>query len=98
MTKKPDAARIEELARAMSREPSRSAPAAKDKAVRTTPVRITTDLGPQLYKELTEFSQEAAISAGRARVPHSEVIRALIQQLRDDAELRNTIITTIKTS
>lgn len=96
MTRKPDAARIEELTRAMSREPSRSAPVVKDKAVRTTPVRITTDLGPQLYKELTEFSQEAAIASGRARVPHSEVVRALIQQLQDDPGLRQTITTALK--
>lgn len=66
--------------------PKRAAPTPRAK-----PVRVTTDLDPQRYRELLTYSADLAENLGRARVPHTEVIRALIDQLQTDPALQSSI-------
>jgi hypothetical protein len=66
------------------RAPQRLAPRAK-------PVRVTTDLAPQSYRALLSYCAEMAEDLGRAKVPHVEVIRALISELNANPELQATI-------
>jgi len=56
--------------------------------VRTRPVRLTADLSPGAYRALTQLGQDLAEQTGRARVPHVEIVRALIDELAEDGELR----------
>ncbi|MBG6059795.1 hypothetical protein RCH16_003157 [Cryobacterium sp. MP_M5] len=67
-----------------ARAPQRSAPRAK-------PVRVTTDLAPQSYRALLAYCAEMAEDLGRAKVPHVEVIRALISELNANTELQATV-------
>ncbi len=60
-------------------------------APRAKPVRVTTDLAPQSYRALVSYCQDLAENLGRAKVPHVEVIRALVAQLEDDPALQATI-------
>lgn len=59
--------------------------------VRSTPVRITADLPPQSYRSLVDYSAALANRLGRARVPHVNVIRALVVELSQDDELQQRI-------
>lgn len=67
----------------------RSAPRAK-------PVRVTTDLAPQSYRQLVAYCTELAETFGRAKVPHAEVIRALIGELETDPDLRLVIAEAVR--
>ena len=68
-----------------------AAPARRAVTVRTKPVRITTDLSPRAYQVLQTLTQNIAADAGRSRLPHSEVLRALIEELGDDPGLAERI-------
>src|SRR5690625_6614994 len=70
----------------MSRRPPRQAVPATEigggaGAPRAKPVRLTSTLEPQTYRQLTGFCAEAADAIGAARVPHAAVVRALIARL-----------------
>lgn len=94
-------------AAALSNRRAPSAPAAQDapdvaaeapaprvtqrSAPRAKPVRVTTDLAPQSYRGLLSYCAEMAEDLGRAKVPHVEVIRALISELNANPELQATI-------
>ena len=60
-------------------------------APRAKPVRVTTDLAPQSYRGLLAYSAGLAEDLGRAKVPHVEVIRALIAELQTNPALQETI-------
>lgn len=60
-------------------------------APRAKPVRVTTDLAPQSYRALLAYSASLAEDLGRAKVPHVEVIRALVAELNADPALQATI-------
>ena len=60
-------------------------------APRAKPVRVTTDLAPQSYRGLLAYSAGLAEDLGRAKVPHVEVIRALIAELNTNPALQETI-------
>lgn len=66
-------------------------------APRAKPVRVTTDLAPQSYRALVSYCQDLAENLGRAKVPHVEVIRALVAQLEKDPALQATIESTVRT-
>ena len=68
-----------------------SARAQQRSAPRAKPVRVTTDLAPQSYRALLAYCAEMAEGLGRAKVPHVEVIRALISELNANPELQATI-------
>lgn len=63
---------------------------------RTKPVRVTADLAPQSYRGLVAFCTDLAGQLGRAKVPLVEVIRALVDQLDDDPQLRSQITALIQ--
>lgn len=78
-------------ARLMSREARTSRAPRSSGAVRVRPVRITTDLGATQHRALKDFCDELASGAGLARVPGSEVVRALLDQLQEDPDLKQAI-------
>ncbi len=78
----------------------RSEPAARPAgrtAIRSKPVRITLDLSPELYRELTRWADSAAVALDVPRVALADAMRAMIrittenpgevlEQLRRDRE------------
>ncbi|WP_299306142.1 hypothetical protein [uncultured Brachybacterium sp.] len=58
---------------------------------RARPVRLTSTLEPQTYRQLTTFCAEAADAIAVTRVPHATVVRALISRLATDSALRSAI-------
>jgi hypothetical protein len=48
-------------------------------AIRSKPVRITVDLSPELYRELTRWAESAAIALDVPRVPLADAMRAMIR-------------------
>ncbi|MGO1489454.1 MAG: hypothetical protein ACTHWA_13025 [Arachnia sp.] len=72
-------------------QPTVSAPVPRAK-----PVRVTTDLAPQSYRELVAYCQRLAEDLGRAKVPHVEVIRALVGELETNPELQATVANTVR--
>ncbi|HEV2255218.1 MAG TPA: hypothetical protein VGS06_18715 [Streptosporangiaceae bacterium] len=52
-------------------------------AIRSKPVRITLDLSPELYRELTGWADEAAIALGVPRVSLADAVRAMIRVTTD---------------
>lgn len=59
--------------------------------VRTEPVRLSTDVSPNAYRDLIAYCADLAAEAGRARVPHTLVLRRLIDELQSDPNLRERI-------
>jgi hypothetical protein len=66
-------------------------------AIRSKPVRITLDLSPELYRQLTQWTDSAAITLDVPRVALADAMRAMIrvttenpdqvlEQLRRDRE------------
>lgn len=78
-----------------SRTPRQQAPTASSGggagAPRSKPVRLTTELEPQTYRQLTGYCTETADAIGATRVPHAVVVRALIARLESDPALRAAI-------
>jgi hypothetical protein len=67
-------------------------------AIRSKPVRITLDLSPELYRQLTRWAHSAAIELDVPRIALADAVRAMIrvaaespdgviEQLRRDREL-----------
>ena len=61
--------------------PTRARPACT--AIRSKPVRITLDLSPELYRELTVWADSAAIELGVPRVSLADAVRAMIRVTTD---------------
>ena len=55
-------------------------------AIRSKPVRITLDLSPELYRELTQWAASAAIALGVPRVALADAVRAMIRVSADDPQ------------
>lgn len=70
-------------------EPVSTAAAAPN--VRTKPVRLSTDVSPNTYRDLTAYCSDLAVQAGKARVAHTLVLRKLIDALQVDDEVRAKI-------
>lgn len=86
------AAQIQRPARISTPLSEATEPAPTPRTVpRAKPIRITTDLAPQSYRALGDFCADLAGTLGRARVPHSEVIRALVAELAADEALRTRV-------
>ncbi len=66
-------------------------------APRTKPFRVTSDLSPREYRELTDFAAQTAQSLNRPRVPLVEVHRALLAELHIDNDLAARVISRIET-
>ena len=46
-------------------------------AIRTKPVRITLDLSPELYRQLTQWTDSAAVALDVPRVSLADAVRAM---------------------
>lgn len=64
--------------------PDAAPPGSTAPVVRTKPLRITLDLQPPIYKGLTAHVLGIGAELGR-KIPASEVLRALVALLDDDA-------------
>lgn len=100
---KPSQPSVEERARRVQarRGPDEESVPARGRAdgppyVRTKPVRITTDLAPNEYRNLVACCSALANELGRARVSHSEVIRGLIALLETDEALGTALASRLR--
>jgi hypothetical protein len=57
----------------------RTAPPAGRTAIRSKPVRITLDLSPELYRQLTQWAESAAVALDVPRVSLADAVRAMIR-------------------
>jgi hypothetical protein len=65
-------------------------------AVRARPVRITTDLTPELHREVTRWTAAAADDLDVARLPVSDVVRAMIRFVLDDTTAGGAVIRALR--
>lgn len=86
-----------QMAAAAARRTDPDARPAGRTAIRSKPVRITLDLSPELYRQLTRWADEAAVELDVPRVALADAVRAMIRvaaadpapvldQLRQDRE------------
>jgi hypothetical protein len=72
-----------QMAAAAARRTEADAPPAGRTAIRSKPVRITLDLSPELYRELTRLADSAAITLDVPRVALADAVRAMIRVTAD---------------
>ena len=72
------------MAAAAARRAEPGAGPAGRTAIRSKPVRITLDLSPELYRELTGWADAAAVELGVPRVSLADALRAMIRVSADD--------------
>ena len=68
-----------QMAAAAGRRTAPDAPPAGRTAIRSKPVRITLDLSPELYRQLTQWADAAAVALGVPRVSLADAVRAMIR-------------------
>ncbi len=68
-----------QMAAAAARRTEPGARPAGQTAIRSKPVRITLDLNPELYRQLTVWADSAAITLGVPRVSLADAVRAMIR-------------------
>ena len=59
--------------------------------VKSRPVRVSLDLTPALYDDLTAWNREAAHRIGRTKVTNAETLRSLVRVLLDDAGVADEV-------
>jgi hypothetical protein len=64
---------------AAARRAEPGAPPAGATAIRSKPVRVTVDLSPELYRQLTAWADSAAIALDVPRVALADALRAMIK-------------------
>jgi len=73
-----------QMAAAAARRTEPDARPAGRTAIRSKPVRITLDLSPELYRQLTHWADSAAIALDVPRVALADAVRAMIRVTVDD--------------
>ena len=68
-----------QMAAAAARRAERNASPAGRTAIRSKPVRITLDLSPELYRQLTQWTDSAAVELDVPRVALADAMRAMIR-------------------
>jgi hypothetical protein len=68
-----------QMAAAATRRTEPAARPAGQTAIRSKPVRITLDLSPELYRQLTRWVDEAAVELDVPRVALVDAVRAMIR-------------------
>jgi hypothetical protein len=68
-----------QMAAAAARRAAPDASPAGRTAIRSKPVRITLDLSPELYRQLTQWADSAAIALDVPRVALADAVRAMIR-------------------
>jgi hypothetical protein len=74
------------MAAAAGRRADPGARPAGQTAIRSKPVRITVDLSPELYRQLTHWADSAAITLDVPRVALADAVRAMIRVTLDDPD------------
>jgi hypothetical protein len=72
-----------QMAAAAARRTEPDASPAGRTAIRSKPVRITLDLSPELYRQLTRWADTAAIELDVPRVALADAMRAMIRVAAD---------------
>jgi hypothetical protein len=75
-----------QMAAAAARRAEPDAGPAGRTAIRSKPIRITLDLSPELYRELTGWTDSAAIELGVPRVSLADAVRAMIRVSADQPD------------
>jgi hypothetical protein len=78
MTTQREQRKAQMVAAAASRAEPDARPAGRT-AIRSKPVRITLDLSPELYRQLTQWADSAAIALDVPRVALADAMRAMIR-------------------
>jgi hypothetical protein len=73
-----------QMAAAATRRAEPDARPAGRTAIRSKPVRITLDLSPELYRQLTRLADSAAITLDVPRVALADAVRAMIRVTADN--------------
>jgi hypothetical protein len=73
-----------QMAAAAARRAEPDAGPAGRTAIRSKPVRITLDLSPELYRQLTRWADEAAVELDVPRVSLADAVRAMIRVAAHD--------------
>jgi hypothetical protein len=73
------AQRKAQMAAAAARRSEPDAPPAGRTAIRSKPVRVTVDLSPELYRELTQWADSAAVELDVPRIALADAMRAMIR-------------------
>lgn len=68
-----------QMAAAAARRSGPGAGPAGQTAIRSKPVRITLDLSPELYRQLTRWTDAAAVELDVPRVALADAMRAMIR-------------------
>src|SRR6266568_3312555 len=72
------------MAAAAARRAEPNAPPAGRTAIRSKSVRITLDLSPELYRQLTSWADSAAVTLDVPRVSLADAVRAMIRVAADN--------------
>ena len=75
-----------QMAAAAARRSEPDAPPPGRTAIRSKPVRITLDLSPELYRQLTHWADAAAIALDVPRVALADAVRAMIRVTMDEPD------------
>ena len=75
-----------QMAAAAARRTEPGAGPAGRTAIRSKPVRITLDLSPELYRQLTQWAASAAIALDVPRVALADAVRAMIRVSAENPE------------
>jgi hypothetical protein len=75
-----------QMAAAAGRRTQPDAAPAGRTAIRSKPVRITLDLSPELYRQLTQWADSAAVTIGVPRVSLADAVRAMIRVTTNNPE------------
>jgi hypothetical protein len=73
-----------QMAAAAARRAEPDAGPAGRTAIRSKPVRITLDLSPELYRQLTQWAGSAAVTLGVPRISLADSVRAMIRVSSED--------------
>jgi len=73
-----------QMAAAAARRAEPDARPAGRTAIRSKPIRITLDLSPELYRQLTQWADSAAIALDVPRVALADAVRAMIRVTAED--------------
>jgi hypothetical protein len=74
-----------QMAAAAARRAGPDAGPAGRTAIRSKPVRITLDLSPELYRQLTQWADSAAVTLDVPRVALADAVRAMIRVSSEDS-------------
>jgi hypothetical protein len=73
-----------------------ASPVSSPLPVSTKPIRISLDLAPALFDQLTQWRTRAARQLGQGRVTNADALRVLVRLLVSDEELTAAVIAALR--